>query len=53
MYRLSLSCLVFFPFFGFKVCDDVATQVLGKAVFVNWPHLEEARIIAVSDGEVK
>uniref|UniRef100_A0A671WIW7 5'-3' exoribonuclease 1 n=1 Tax=Sparus aurata TaxID=8175 RepID=A0A671WIW7_SPAAU len=36
-----------------EVCDDVATQVLGKAVFVNWPHLEEARIIAVSDGEVK
>uniref|UniRef100_A0A671WIT7 5'-3' exoribonuclease 1 n=1 Tax=Sparus aurata TaxID=8175 RepID=A0A671WIT7_SPAAU len=38
---------------GEAVCDDVATQVLGKAVFVNWPHLEEARIIAVSDGEVK
>ncbi|XP_020484974.2 5'-3' exoribonuclease 1 [Labrus bergylta] len=35
------------------VCDDVAAQVLGKPVFVNWPHLEEARIVAVSDGEVK
>ncbi|XP_075935977.1 5'-3' exoribonuclease 1 isoform X1 [Anarhichas minor] len=35
------------------VCDDVAAQVLGKSVFVNWPHLEEARIIAVSDGDVK
>ncbi|XP_040911362.1 5'-3' exoribonuclease 1 isoform X2 [Toxotes jaculatrix] len=35
------------------VCDDVAAQVLGKTVFVNWPHLEEARIIAVSDGETK
>ncbi|XP_056148713.1 5'-3' exoribonuclease 1 [Lampris incognitus] len=34
-------------------CDDVATLVLGKSVFVNWPHLEEARIIAVSDGETK
>ncbi|XP_069565881.1 5'-3' exoribonuclease 1 [Brachyistius frenatus] len=33
--------------------DDVAVQVLGKSVFVNWPHLEEARIIAVSDGETK
>uniref|UniRef100_A0A3Q1FP20 5'-3' exoribonuclease 1 n=1 Tax=Acanthochromis polyacanthus TaxID=80966 RepID=A0A3Q1FP20_9TELE len=31
--------------------DDVAAQVLGNSVFVNWPHLEEARIIAVSDGE--
>uniref|UniRef100_A0A8C4E932 5'-3' exoribonuclease 1 n=1 Tax=Dicentrarchus labrax TaxID=13489 RepID=A0A8C4E932_DICLA len=35
------------------VCDDVAAQVLGKTVFVNWPHLEEARIVAVSDGDVK
>uniref|UniRef100_UPI0037E9C2BE 5'-3' exoribonuclease 1 isoform X2 n=1 Tax=Semicossyphus pulcher TaxID=241346 RepID=UPI0037E9C2BE len=35
------------------VCDDVSAQVLGKSVFVNWPHLEEARIIAVSDGDVK
>ncbi|XP_045906934.1 5'-3' exoribonuclease 1 [Micropterus dolomieu] len=37
---------------GEAVCDDVAVLVLGKSVFVNWPHLEEARIIAVSDGEV-
>nr|XP_057944195.1 5'-3' exoribonuclease 1 isoform X2 [Doryrhamphus excisus] len=35
------------------LCDHVAEQVLGKAVFVNWPHLEEARIVAVSDGETK
>ncbi|XP_068604868.1 5'-3' exoribonuclease 1 [Brachionichthys hirsutus] len=35
------------------VCDDVAAEVLGKSVFVNWPHLEEALIIAVSDGGVK
>uniref|UniRef100_A0A7N6A9N5 5'-3' exoribonuclease 1 n=1 Tax=Anabas testudineus TaxID=64144 RepID=A0A7N6A9N5_ANATE len=35
------------------ICDNVAAQVLGKSVFVNWPHLEEARIIAVSDGETK
>ncbi|RVE61693.1 hypothetical protein OJAV_G00172970 [Oryzias javanicus] len=38
---------------GETICDDVAGQVLGKPVFVNWPHLEEARIIAVSDGETK
>uniref|UniRef100_A0A665V6W1 5'-3' exoribonuclease 1 n=1 Tax=Echeneis naucrates TaxID=173247 RepID=A0A665V6W1_ECHNA len=41
------------PSQGEMVCDDVAAQVLGKSVFVNWPHLEEARIIAVSDGETK
>uniref|UniRef100_H2SH04 5'-3' exoribonuclease 1 n=1 Tax=Takifugu rubripes TaxID=31033 RepID=H2SH04_TAKRU len=35
------------------VCDDVTAQVLGTSVFVNWPHLEEARIVAVSDGEVR
>ncbi|KAK2895723.1 5'-3' exoribonuclease 1 isoform X2 [Channa argus] len=38
---------------GETICDDVAAQVLGKSVFVNWPHLEEARIISVSDGDTK
>lgn len=38
---------------GETICDDVAAQVLGKSVFVNWPHLEEARVIAVSDGDTK
>lgn len=38
---------------GEPVCADVAAEVLGKSVFVHWPHLEEARIIAVSDGDVK
>ncbi|XP_013995099.1 5'-3' exoribonuclease 1 isoform X2 [Salmo salar] len=35
------------------VCGDVAALVLGCSVFVNWPHLEEARVVAVSDGESK
>uniref|UniRef100_A0A674DK66 5'-3' exoribonuclease 1 n=1 Tax=Salmo trutta TaxID=8032 RepID=A0A674DK66_SALTR len=35
------------------VCDNVASLVLGRSVFVNWPHLEEARVVAVSDGESK
>ncbi|XP_038156395.1 5'-3' exoribonuclease 1 isoform X3 [Cyprinodon tularosa] len=38
---------------GETICDHVAADVLGKSVFVNWPHLEEARIIAVSDGETR
>ncbi|XP_047224716.1 5'-3' exoribonuclease 1 isoform X2 [Girardinichthys multiradiatus] len=38
---------------GETICDHVAADVLGKPVFVNWPHLEEARVIAVSDGETK
>ncbi|XP_015268972.1 PREDICTED: 5'-3' exoribonuclease 1 [Gekko japonicus] len=33
--------------------ENVASLVLGKSVFVNWPHLEEARAVAVSDGETK
>uniref|UniRef100_A0A671RYU7 5'-3' exoribonuclease 1 n=1 Tax=Sinocyclocheilus anshuiensis TaxID=1608454 RepID=A0A671RYU7_9TELE len=33
--------------------EDVATLVLGKTLFVNWPHLMEARVVAVSDGETK
>ncbi|XP_062988229.1 5'-3' exoribonuclease 1 isoform X2 [Elgaria multicarinata webbii] len=32
---------------------SVASLVLGKSVFVNWPHLEEARAVAVSDGKTK
>ncbi|XP_030630349.1 5'-3' exoribonuclease 1 [Chanos chanos] len=38
---------------GEPEAESVAAQVLGKSVFVNWPHLEEARIVAVSDGETK
>ncbi|XP_060722980.1 5'-3' exoribonuclease 1 isoform X2 [Tachysurus vachellii] len=38
---------------GEPVLEDVADLVLGKSVFVNWPHLEEARVVAVSDGEAK
>ncbi|XP_076018261.1 5'-3' exoribonuclease 1 [Genypterus blacodes] len=38
---------------GEPVCDDVAALTMGKSVFVNWPHLEEARVIAVSDGETQ
>ncbi|XP_008583850.1 PREDICTED: 5'-3' exoribonuclease 1 [Galeopterus variegatus] len=33
--------------------ENVASSVLGKSVFVNWPHLEEARVVAISDGETK
>ncbi|XP_072264021.1 5'-3' exoribonuclease 1 [Pyxicephalus adspersus] len=33
--------------------ESVASAVLGKSVFVNWPHLEEARVVAISDGEIK
>uniref|UniRef100_A0A8C2ADB8 5'-3' exoribonuclease 1 n=1 Tax=Cyprinus carpio TaxID=7962 RepID=A0A8C2ADB8_CYPCA len=32
---------------------DVAALVLGKSLFVSWPHLMEARVVAVSDGETK
>lgn len=37
----------------FQTVENVASSVLGKVVFVNWPHLEEARVVAVSDGETK
>ncbi|XP_059849758.1 5'-3' exoribonuclease 1 isoform X1 [Hypanus sabinus] len=33
--------------------DDVANQELGRSIFLNWPHLEEARVVAVSDQETK
>ncbi|CAL8276824.1 unnamed protein product [Lota lota] len=38
---------------GEPLCEEVAAQVLGRAVFVSWPHLEEARVVAVSDGETR
>ncbi|CAL1580188.1 unnamed protein product [Knipowitschia caucasica] len=38
---------------GEAICDNVAADLLGKSIFVNWPHLEEARVVAVSDGETK
>uniref|UniRef100_A0A672LHX9 5'-3' exoribonuclease 1 n=1 Tax=Sinocyclocheilus grahami TaxID=75366 RepID=A0A672LHX9_SINGR len=33
--------------------SNVAALVLGKSLFVNWPHLMEARVVAVSNGEIK
>ncbi|NXW02504.1 XRN1 exoribonuclease, partial [Fregetta grallaria] len=36
-----------------QMVENAASLVLGKRVFVNWPHLEEARVVAVSDGETK
>ncbi|XP_043926953.1 5'-3' exoribonuclease 1 [Protopterus annectens] len=33
--------------------ENVAALVLGKSIFANWPHLEESRVVATSDGEVK
>uniref|UniRef100_A0A8C5NNQ2 5'-3' exoribonuclease 1 n=1 Tax=Junco hyemalis TaxID=40217 RepID=A0A8C5NNQ2_JUNHY len=36
-----------------QMVENVASLILGKRVFVNWPHLEEARVVAVSDGETK
>ncbi|KYO33908.1 5'-3' exoribonuclease 1 isoform X1 [Alligator mississippiensis] len=36
-----------------QTVENVASLVLGKSVFVNWPHLEEARVVVVSDGETK
>jgi len=52
LYLFFLSFIFFLPL-HLQICDDVASQVLGKSVFVHWPHLEEARIIAVSDGDTK
>ncbi|XP_050708654.1 5'-3' exoribonuclease 1-like isoform X2 [Eriocheir sinensis] len=32
---------------------DLANQLLGKEVFVSWPHLQEAKVEAVSDSKVR
>ena len=33
--------------------EETARRLLGKSVFVNWPHMEEAKVVAVSDGKTK
>nr|XP_039266984.1 5'-3' exoribonuclease 1-like isoform X1 [Styela clava] len=33
--------------------DDVAKNLLGTSVYVNWPHMEEAKVVGVSDGNIK
>ncbi|KAJ8775611.1 hypothetical protein J1605_001331 [Eschrichtius robustus] len=37
----------------YQSVENIASSVLGKSLFVNWPHLEEARVVGVSDGETK
>nr|CAD7567932.1 unnamed protein product [Timema californicum] len=38
---------------GKKDVKAVALELLGKSIFVGWPHLIEARVQAVSDREVR
>nr|CAB3267808.1 5'-3' exoribonuclease 1 [Phallusia mammillata] len=33
--------------------EEIGGRLLGNSVYVNWPHMEEAKVIAVSDGSVK
>lgn len=49
---LNACCFTVMCFSSLQV-EDVAALVLGKSLFVNWPHLMEARVVAVSDGETK
>lgn len=31
----------------------LASELLGKSVYVDWPHLKEALVVGVADGEAK
>nr|XP_032816417.1 5'-3' exoribonuclease 1 isoform X2 [Petromyzon marinus] len=33
--------------------EELAATLLGRPVFVNWPHLEEALVVAVADFKIK
>uniref|UniRef100_A0A8C2DTV3 5'-3' exoribonuclease 1 n=1 Tax=Cyprinus carpio TaxID=7962 RepID=A0A8C2DTV3_CYPCA len=48
--HLQSDCLQIVAYYPI---NDVAALVLGKSLFVSWPHLMEARVVAVSDGETK
>ncbi len=36
-----------------QALDEVARSLVGDSVFVSWPHLTEAYVVAVSDGQTK
>lgn len=33
--------------------EDVGGRYCGQTIFVSWPHLQEARVVAVANNEVK
>ncbi|XP_076824153.1 5'-3' exoribonuclease 1-like isoform X3 [Clavelina lepadiformis] len=36
-----------------ETLSDMGHRLLGKSIYVNWPHMEEAKVVSVSDGNVK
>ena len=38
---------------GVQDIEQIAKEYVGRSVYVNWPHLEEARVLAVCDGSTK
>ena len=53
VYWTQLSNLQICGLFQVPQLSDVANQVLGKTIFVSWPHLYEAKVISVTDGETR
>ena len=48
--RGETMCLSLLDVKADATVDDVADLCLGKTVFVHWPHLTEAFVVAVCDG---
>ena len=48
--RGETMCLSLLDIKADATVDDVADKCLGKTVFVQWPHLAEALVVAVCDG---
>ena len=42
-----------FSFILSQNIEDISHRLLGKSVYVNWPHMEEAKVVAVSSELVK
>ena len=34
-----------------QAIEDIAREYIGQTVFTNWPHLSEAKVIAVANDE--
>lgn len=51
--RKDSIVIVTFNRFENHTAEDVAKSLLGKRVFINWPFLQEALVVGISDQDVK
>ena len=53
LHVIELLCYLNLGYLTLQPLEETAQRLLGKSVFVNWPHMEEAKVVAVSNGTSK